>query len=238
MLRKVLALIAASILLIGIGCSSGTNPITPDKGTENLEDFFNSFDLSNPVVAEYTYRDLEGNVLASGKLGRNDDGSIYVIESRGAQEDIDVTALGLVVAMVTYNNPQGTIGGTGPNAGLPYYYIGQTMDYDINILSFFNQNIGGTNGFGSGPAVVTAEMHYASWDIDGNIVVGGLLPGDPVFTWSGIIVPGYQVINDLFTIVPGTLPGLDVTTVKITAPVFFGIFDVIFFDGVAGIWDP
>jgi len=238
MLRKVLALLAASILLFGIGCSSGTNPITPDKDTNTLEEYFNSFDLSSLAVAEFTYTDLEGNVLASGELGRNDDGSLYIIESRGAQIDIDATALGLVSAMVTYNNPQGTIGGSGPNAGLPYYYIGQTIDYDINIISFFNQNIGGPGGFGSGLAEVTAEMHYASWDINGNIVVGGLLPGDPVFTWNGIIVPGYQVINDLFTIVPGTQPGLDVTTVKVSAPVFFGIFDVIFFDGVAGIWDP
>ncbi len=237
MFRKIILLAAAVAILIGAGCSS--DPVTPDKDTQvGIENYFNSFDLSNPVVAEYTYTDLEGNVLASSKLGRNDDGTLYVIESRGAQIDIDITALGLVTAMVTYNNPQGTIGGTGPNAGLPYYYIGQTIDYDINILSFFNQNIGGTGGFGSGLAEVVAEMHYASWDINGNIVVGGLLPGDPVFTWNGVIVPGYQVINDLFTIVPGTLPGLDVTTVKISAPVFFGIFDVIFFDGVAGIWDP
>jgi len=235
MLRKVLALAAVAVFLIGVGCSNGSNPVAPDKSNQSLEQFFNSFDLSSPIVGEYTYTDLQGNVLSHGTLGRNDDG-FYVIENRGAQVDINLTPLGLINCWVTYNNPAGTIL-TGPNAGLPYYYIGQTIDYDINILSLLWFNIGGPGGLGS-VAEVTAEMHYASWGQYGEIVPGGLLPGDPIFNWSGVISPGYQVLNDTYYIPPGTIPGLDVTTVRISAPVYFGLFDIVFFDGVAGIWDP
>ena len=222
----------------GGAAASGTGPVTPDKGAQTPEEYFNSFDLSNPVVAEFTYTDYDGNLIASGQFGRNEDG-LYLIQSRGAQDDIDVTALGALIILVTYNNPAGTIP-TGPNAGLPYYYIGQTIDYDINILSLFWHSIGDpAGGFGySGPAELTAEMRYAAFGSEGQIISGDLLPGDPIFYWTGIVNPGYQKINDLFTIVPGTIPGLDVTTARLTAPIFFGIFDIVFFDGIAGIFDP
>jgi hypothetical protein len=234
MLKKVLALVAAMMLLVAFGCSSTTSPVVPDKdGMNTPEEYFNQFDLSNPVVGEFTYSDLEGNVLSYGQLGRNDDNSFYIIDQRGAQIDFDVTPLGLVLAFVTYNNPAGTIP-TGPNAGLPYYYLGQTVDYDINLVSLFYQAIGSD----AYPAEVKAEMHFASWDTNGEIVVGGLMVGDPTYTWYGIITPGYNVLNDTYYIAPGNTPGLNVTTVKISAPVFFGMIDVIFFDGVAGIWDP
>jgi hypothetical protein len=239
MLRKLLALAAVTVLVIGMGCSRGTDPTVPAKDTQaSLEEFFNSFDLSSPVIGEYSYYDLEGNLLAQGKLGRDGD-KLIVLESRGAQIDVPVISLGLVNCWVTYNNPAGTIP-TGPNAGLPYYYIGQTVDYDINILSNFWTNIGGYNppwGW-AGPATVTAEMHYASFDQNNVIIPGGLMPGSPVYVWQGIISPGYQILNDTYYIPPGTVPGLDVTTVRIEAPVFLGIFDIIFFDGIAGIWDP
>ena len=238
MLRKVLALAAVAVFLIGVSCSS--NPTTPDKGAqESINDYFNSFDLSNPAVADFTYSDLDGNVLAAGTFGRNDDGSLYMLESRGAQLDLDVTSLGLVIIFVTYNNPAGTIP-TGPNAGLPYYYIGQTVDYDINILNLLWSQIGAPNPpFGySGPAQLTAEMHYASFDANGKVIAGAIMPGEPVYDWSGVISPGYQVLNDDYPIVAGTIPGLNVTTARLTAPIFFGLIDVIFYDGVAGIWDP
>lgn len=239
MLRKVLAFAAVAVFLIGVGCSNGTGPVTPDKTVQTPEEYFNSFDLSNPVVAEFTYTDYDGNLIATGLLGRNDDG-LYLIESRGAQVDVDLTPLGAVLILVTYNNPAGTIP-TGPNAGLPYYYIGQTIDYDINILSMFWHNIGDPNSgpFGySGPAELTCEMRYAAFSGDGQIIPGALLPGSPIFYWTGIINPGYQVINDTYYIPPGTTPGLDVTTARLTAPIFFGIIDIIFFDGIAGIFDP
>ena len=239
MLRKLLALAAVTMLVIGMGCSGGSGPILPDKENQsNPEEFFNTFDLSNPVVGEYNYYDLDGTLISSGSLGRVGD-ELVILESRGAQIDVDATALGLVNCWVTYNNPQGTIQ-TGPNAGLPYYYIGQTIDYDINMLSTFWGNIGGyVPPYGwLGPAVVTAEMRYASFNQYGQIIPGGLLPGASTFVWSGIISPGYQTVNDQFLIVSGTQPGLDVTTVRIEAPVFLGIFDIVFFDGIAGIWDP
>ncbi|MFH1675995.1 MAG: hypothetical protein ABIC40_03135, partial [bacterium] len=102
--------------------------------------------------------------------------------------------------------------------------------YDINLLSMVSYNINN--------AQLTAEMRYAAFDGNGQIYAGDLLPGLPIYNWSGTINPGYQKLNDTFQIVSGTIPGLDVTTVKIHSLIFFGIFDIIFFDGVAGIWDP
>ena len=238
MIRKLLALAAIAVLAIGMGCSGGHGPTIPEKGSQTPEEYFNQFDLSSPVVGSFTYKDLGGNVLATGLLGRNDDG-LYIIEDRGTQTDVDLTVLGLIDVFVTYLNPAGTIP-TGPKAGLPYYYIGQTVNYQINLLSHTNQNIGGSNPpFGYfGPAKLQAEMRYGYYDGNGKIQAGDLLPGDPIFQWSGIISPGYSFLTDSFTIVNGTLPGLDVTTVKIEAPVFFGIVDIVFFDGIAGIWDP
>jgi len=231
MIRKVLILSVMAVLFAA-GCSS--TPVTPDK--QAMNEYFNSFDLSNPVVGEYTYTDLAGNVIASGTLGRND-GGLFVIESRGAQTDIDVTPLGLVNIFITYNNPAGTIP-SGPNAGLPYYYLGQTVDYDINIVSFFWQSIGGFGGYGAGPAELTAEMHEAYIDANGQILPGPLMIGSPTFYWTGIVTTGYMMLNDTYTIVPGNTPGLNVTTARLSAPILFGLFDVVFFDGTAGIWDP
>jgi len=235
-MKKVLLFAALAVFLFGISCAS--NPTVPND-TRDVDDYFNSFDLSGSVVGVITYTDYDGNVLAAGKIGRADDNSFYMIETRGAAEDVDFTALNLLICYVTYNNPQGTIP-SGPNAGLPYYYIGQTVDYDINILSLFWEQIGSTDppwGY-SGPAELTATMHYAAFDSDGKVIAGGLMLGAPTFEWEGIISPGYQKLNDTYYIPSGTSPGLNVTKCKITAPVFFGLIDVIFYDGVAGIWDP
>ena len=201
--------------------------------------YFNSFDLSNPAVAEYSLKDYDGNVLSTGTLGRDGD-KLYVIDSRGGQIDIDLSPLGFILAFVTYNNPAGTIE-TGPNAGLPYYYLGQTVDYDINLLSLLSWTIGDNgNPFGwFGDPTVTAEMHYAAFDPStGKVIPGDLMCGSPIFDWQGAIAPGYTKLNDTFYIEGCNHAGLDVTTVRIVAPIFFGIFDIIFFDGIAGIWDP
>jgi hypothetical protein len=235
-----IALAVVALLLIGIGCSGGSTPVLPDKSNQSIESYFNSFDLSGNAVAKYSYTDTNGNVLATGTLGRDKDG-LYTVESRGAQIDIPLSVLHLVNCWVVYNNPAGTIM-TGPNAGLPYYYLGQTVEYDCNVLSMIDEPIGGYNPpFGYfGDASLTAEMRYADFDDDGDIICGDPLPGAYSYEWSGIINPGYMLpaLHDSFYIEPGTNPGLDVTCVEIEAPIFFGIFDIIFFDGIAGIWDP
>jgi len=241
MFRKVLLLAVIVALVIGAGCSSGTGPVIPGKDIQmSPEEYFNSFDLSNPAVAEFVYTDYDGNVLAEGTLGRDGD-KLYVIEGRGAESNITLASLFLVNIWATYNNPAGTIP-SGPNAGLPYYYIGQTMDYDINIMSLFWWVIGDPGGspFGgwSGPAELTVEQHYATFGPYGNVIPGPLMLGEPTFYWEGFIYPGYQALNDTYYIPSGTSPGLNVTTVRLQAPVFFGTIDIIFFDNIGGIWDP
>jgi len=236
-----LALAVFALLLVGIGCSGGAAPTVPDKSTQSMETFFNSFDLSNKAVATFTLTDTDGNLTASGTMGRDKDGSLYLLESRGAQCEIDLCCLRLVNCWIVYCNPAGTMT-TGENAGLPYYYLGQCVEYDIDVLSMMGKPIGGYNPpFGYwGDAELTAEMRYAEWGPMGQVIPGDPLPGDYQYKWSGIINPGYMTppLHDTFCIDPSTECGLDVTTVHVTAPIFFGIFDICFFDGVAGIWDP
>ena len=241
--RKVLLLATLIVLVLGIGCSSGSSPVVPGKDVQtNMADFFNSYDLSSPVVGEYTLTDYSGNIIAAGKIAKDENGEQYLTETRGLDGNgipVDMTPLELLKVFVSYNNPAGTIQ-TGPNAGLPYYYLHQTVDYNINILSLVTYQIGVNNppfSF-SGPAAMTAEMHYAAFGINSEVIAGPLMPGAPIFNWTGVISPGYQFVNDTYYIPSGTIAGLDVTTVHIEAPIFLGIFDWVYFDGVAGIWDP
>ena len=76
MMKKFFALLATAALLVGVSCSSATGPVVPDKVSQaSLEEFFNSFDLSNPAIAEYTITDYDGNVLGSGVIGRDENGN-------------------------------------------------------------------------------------------------------------------------------------------------------------------
>lgn len=236
------ALAAIALLFIGIGCSGAPTPTLPDKGNQvSMQDFFNSFEITSPVVGEFTYKDYSGNVLATGTLGRNDDGSVYIIEARGAQCDIDISCLSVLHCWIVYEDPRGTIP-SGPNAGLPYYYLGDTFTYDINLLSLLTKPIGGwCPPFGwYGPAELTAEMHEAYVDGNGVIKAGPPMKGDYSYEWTGIINPGYMIppLTDTYYICPGNVPGMNVTTVEVEAPIFFGCIDIIFLDCICGVWDP
>ena len=53
MVKKVLVFAAAAMFLLGVGCSGTTSPVSPDKDPQgSIEDYFNSFDLSSPIVGE------------------------------------------------------------------------------------------------------------------------------------------------------------------------------------------
>ena len=238
MFKKVLVFAAVAVFLIGVGCSNGTNPVTPDK-TTSIEDYFNSFDLSNPAIGECTYYSTDGQVLSTAVIGRNDDNSLYIIESRGAQQVIDLTPMNFLTMWVTYQNPRGTIQ-TGPNMGLPWYYIGDTFTYDVHCWSWLFFPIGGINPpyGGFGPAHIRSEMHYSYFDTDGRIQAGPAMLGQFWHDWYGEISMGYNTYNDDYYIPGGSTPGLNVTTCFVHVFVSFGFVEYIFFDGVAGIWDP
>jgi hypothetical protein len=232
MIKNVLFLSAIVIMGLALGCSSST-PTVPDKiSNVTPEEYFNQLDLSSRLVARYTLKDNNGDVIQSGKLGRNDNGELYVLENRGAQYDIDFSGAGIVDVGVRYNNPSGTIE-SGENIGLPYYYLGEDVDYNIDIAALRQIGNGAYN-----TANITAEMHYATFDADGDIIEGALLPGSPTWTWNGIIPKGFSTYNDTFEIDPGTETGLDITTVEVDAVIFFGLLEIIYYDGIAGVWDP
>lgn len=220
MKKFILLLVVIGAFVMGLACSGGSDPVTPVGDTAE-------YIIPEGVVAQYTYTNDEGVVTASGTLGRNDEGDLYIIESRGAQIDIDLTPLGLVNASVQYNNPAGTYG------GWPYFLKGTTMEYTINLVNYLPFDIGGW----AGPANVHTEMRRA-WFYGGGVVIGGLMYGEPVFDWYGIIPSGLSQIHDDFYITLNQPSGNFVTTVKVSAPVFFGIFDIIFFDGIGGMFDP
>lgn len=230
-MKKYFVLAAIAFLLLGLGCSNATSPLVPDKGAD-VNTFFSQFDLSSPVVGEFVYSDYDGNVIATGQVGKNADG-FYVINERDAQKVLDLRPLGLVDISITYNNPAGTID-SGPNAGLPYYYVGQTVDYDINVTNMAGYTIGDA-GCSCG---LTAEMRYATWDSNGDPVPGNLMPGSPIYSYTGLIYVGVNVFNDLYYIPGGTTPGLNVTTVRLDWDTCNGLFTLLYFDDVAGVWDP
>lgn len=230
-MKKYFVLAAIALLLLGLGCSNATSPVIPDK--MGVNDFFNQFDLSSPVVGEFIYSDKDGNVVATGQVGKNENG-FYILNERSSQHRIyDLRPLNFVDISITYNNPAGTID-SGPNAGLPYYYVGQTVDYDINI----ENNAGDVIGVSDCGCDVTAEMRYASWDSNGDPVPGALMPGSPVYNWTGILYEGLNVLNDTYYIPGGTTPGLNVTTVRLDWDACNGLITFLYFDDVAGVWDP
>ena len=118
--------------------------------------------------------------------------------------------------------------------------MGQTVDYNINIFSLLDIDTGNPPFGFDGPPHVRAEMHYADIGPTGVVEDEGPMPGQYAYDWDGIISYGYQTLSHIqYPITdPSTQPGLDDTTVAITATAFFGSLDIVFFDGIAGIWDP
>jgi len=216
------------VLMLGVGCSSGTIPTLPTNEIGNQQLGVAAYDFTNMPVGEVKLTDFSGNVLAWGLLGRNEDGSLYVIKSRGAQIDMTPAVLGSVDCKVSYQNPVGTAGN-----GLPYFYKGTTMYYDLNITSVFPIEIGS----GSSPAKVQAE-HRRAYLYPDKIIIGELMKGEAVFIWEGSIPPGYKKLTDDYYIDPTNISGNFVTTCKITAPVMFGLLEVVFFEAACGVFDP
>ena len=231
MTRRLVVLAAAALFLIGLGCSGGSGPIAPDKESSvSPEESLGAIDLSGMTIGEFSFTDLEGRVLTSGLLGRDEDGGLYVIDSRGAQTGIDFTVLKLVNAYVTYKNPAGTAGN-----GLPYYYRGNTMIYEVSVMSYGFADIGSPGNL----ARVVTEMHRAYVNtVTKEIVIGPLMYGDSVYTWEGVIPPGVTKIRDDYYIHPSNPSGNFVTTVEVSLPLLYGTVEILFFDGVAGVFDP
>lgn len=231
MIRRLLAMGAIAVLVVGLGCSSGSGPILPDKGSSTTpEESLGSIDLTGVAIAEFTFSDLQGTVVTSGLLGRYEDGRLYVMEERGTQSDVDLAPLKLVNVFVTYKNPVGTAGN-----GLPYYYRGNTMLYEVTIMSLDSSDIGTPQN----PARMTAEMHRAyvnTWT--GQVIVGPLMLGDATFVWEGVVPSGYTDIMDTYYIDPANPSGNFVTTVRLELPLPYGTLDVLFYDAIAGVFDP
>jgi len=219
--RKLTLLVCAVILVFAIGCSSGTG-VTPDnRGT--MEQFFNNLDMPNSVPGYFSVTDVDGNVIVEGTLILNDDGSYTMGEIRNGNCSIDLTWLHWIACCNTdYLNPAGYT----PD-GRSLYYIGTTMEYKTSICN-------------CGPAICKGNVLICQryW---GGPEDGELLPGEPCEGWYEILIKhGMNCFEDDYYIPYGTIPGNDVTWVK----VWFSFnwwclhFDIILFDNACGLWDP
>ena len=66
-----------------LGCSNGSGPTAPGKTNQtSMVDYFNSLPPVGDACAKFTYTAKDGQVFASGLLGRNKDGSRKIIQSR------------------------------------------------------------------------------------------------------------------------------------------------------------
>ena len=216
MLRHLISALVIGGMLLVLGCG---NPATPDNNSD-LEAFFAGVNPTlTGVVGDYTFTGKDGTI-ETGQLIADENGVITIVPDRGAS----VLTNAWFTVSVDYLNPRGYTG-----TGLPYYYIGDTFTYKMNIT--YHRGL----PLGIWPilyAKLTAEQRYYPG--------GGLLPGGSVEIWDPFLIDpwGYAEVYDDFTIVWGTIPGNDATHVKIDLEFLFGWFEFNLAYGIAGLWDP
>ena len=215
---RILSAVALFVVLFALGCS---NPTTPNANND-IESFFAGVSPTpTGVVGDYTFTYDDGSI-ETGSIIRSEDGQILMQSDRGAS----VYSNFWFDILVEYD-PDDVRGYTG--MGLPYYYLGDTFTYYVNID--YKRDLP-LNVFPLLYSVLTAEQRY--WPSL------GLLPGDSVEVWDPFLIApqGDLTVEDDFTIVWGTIPGNDVTWVSIDLQFLFGLFQFNMAAGGAGFWDP
>jgi len=209
-----------ALVAISLGCSSG-NGVAPDN-RGSMEEFFTNLKIDDSTAGYFSVADLEGNVICEGTLVRDENGKLAMGETRNGEITIDLTWMGWVDCSVNYLNPAGYT----PD-GRSLYYIGTTMDYELNVNNYANNVC---------CATVVTEQRYLGGPLDGE-----LLPGDSTEKWTDVLLlHGLTVLPDDYYIPYGTIPGNDVTWARVSFS--FNIwclkFDIILYDCAAGLWDP
>lgn len=206
-------------MLIGIlaafGCSG--NPTSPANDVDQF--FGDQGPVLTGLVGDYTFKGNDGSI-ETGKLYSDGSGRITLIPDRGASVysnewfDIDVE----------YLNPRGFTG-----MGLPYYYIGDTMQYKIKVTYKKGFNL---DQYPLLWTALTAVQRYYPSMVE--------LPGDSTELWDPLGLPPYAYVEltDSYYIPPGTVPGNDCTTVNIQFMCMIGECNFSLAYGVCGLWDP
>jgi hypothetical protein len=141
---------------------------------------------------------------------------------RNAELEIDFTWLNWIDCSVDYLNPDGYT-----NDGRNLYYIGSTMEYNLNVENFCWTIYNGK---------VRTEQRYL-----GGPKNGELMPGESVEEWlNQKLKHGITVLYDDYYIPWNTLPGNAVTWARVWFP--FNCWciqiDIILYNNACGIWDP
>jgi hypothetical protein len=213
-MRCMLLAILIAGLLFSLGCSSVT---TPDRTPDQF--FGDQSPVLTGFVGDYSFTGNDGTI-ETGKLLADGTGKITLVPDRAASVfsnwwfDIDVE----------YLNPRGYTG-----MGLPYYYLGDTMQYKVKVDYKRGFNL---DQYPLVYSILTAtQRYYPSMAV---------LPGASTEVWDPLGLPPYAYVEllDGYYIPPATIPGNDCTTVNIKLEFLFGWCEFTLACGVAGLWDP
>ena len=217
-MKKLVWLLLAALFIFVVGCS-GSSGVTPDR---DMEEFFANLTYDDSIAGNFTLYDQEGVVLAEGTLVKDQNGNLAMGDIRTGEIWIDLTWLHWVNCTVDYHNPVGYL-----PSGAVLYYIGMTMEYDLNVQNF-------------GPQIMSANLRTQQRYYGGPYHLE-LLPGASTEMWYDVTLPnGISSWYDTYYIPVGTHPGNDITHASVWIPIniWFLQLDLVLFDCCAGIWDP
>ena len=205
-MRKLTLIALGVILVLAIGCSGGRDIVTPPPTERDV------------AIGSFQITDLDGNLVASGSLARDDSGKLIMGELREGDLIIDLTWLGWFDAECEYLNGRGYL-----PSGWVIYHCGDNMQYKVHI----------TNYAMSIPAcyIRTEQRYYYG---------GALCGGESVEEWFNVNLPGCAIttLYDEWYILMH--PGYGATWALLDFNFNFWCiqFHFILYHGVCGIFEP
>ena len=216
MFRSIVGLFLVMGLLFALGCSGSPTAPNTDAGK-----FFAGVSPKlTGVVGDYKYTGNDGSV-ETGKVVADGQGNFQLVPERASS----VYSNAWFKVDVEYLNPRYYSG-----AGLPVYYIGDTMNFKLHIdykrglpLDMYPILYA---------EVTTEQRYYPSL---------APLPGSWVQTWNPVNIPPHAtdfILNGSYYIPPGASPGNDCTIVDIDLQLLGGWIEFGLAYGLAGLWEP
>ena len=206
-MRKLSFIALGAILILIAGCSGGSDIVTPPPLTAN-----------DTTVGTFQITDLEGNLVASGSLARDDVGKLVIGELRNGDILIDLTWLGWFDAECEYLNGHGYL-----PSGWVIYHTGDNMQYKVHIKNY---------GMTIPNCYICVEQRY--------YYGGALCGGDSVEEWFNVNLPGSKMttLYDEWYIVMH--PGYGATWALLDFPFNFWCvkFHFILYHGICGVFEP
>jgi len=201
-------------IVISLGCSG--SPVAPEK---DMEAFFAGVSPTmTGVIGDYTFTGKDGTI-ETGKLVADETGIITVPDRAGAC--YCSTWFDCSIDYYDYRYFS--------DAGLPVYYLGDTMRYCVN-LDY--KKCLPLNWYPLLYACASTEQRY--WPSLAP------LPGAFREEWCPLEIEpcGEVQLCDTYYIPPGAIPGNDCTVVSVELEFLCGWFEFNIHKSVCGLWDP